>query len=136
MFSIAIADPSKAASSSSLPPRPIEASCRNPADNPAKDDIRIQYHEKAGKPLKVSRFEDYHLPNIPNAPPIQTTSDDVPWKPLDAALSKKQVDNLVKIIRRCVEGGDSFNLKSHKDLVSLWKDASVLVSPVCIAHVS
>ena len=132
MFSIAIADPSKAASSSSLPPHPIEASSRNPADNPAKDDIRIQYHEKAGKPLKVSRFEDYHLPNIPNAPPIQTTSDDVPWKPfdsrsdfefaeiaLDAALNKKQVDNLVKIIRRCVEGGDSFNLKSHKDLVSL-----------------
>jgi hypothetical protein len=78
-----------------------------------------------------------------------TTSDDAPWKPFDscadfefaeialeAALNKKQVDNLVKIIRRCVEGGDSFNLKNHKDLVSLWKDASVLVSPVCTARVS
>lgn len=131
-----------------MPLRPTQASSRNPADNPAKDDFRTEYHEKAGKPPKVSRFEDYHLHNIPNAPPIQTTSGDAPWKPFDsradfefaeialeAALNKKQIDHLVKIIRRCVEGEDSFNLKNHKDLDSLWKDASVLVSPVCTAHV-
>jgi hypothetical protein len=75
--------------------------------------------------------------NIHN--PTPETSD-APWKPfrslsefeftevvLEAALNKNQVDELLKIVHRCIKGEDSFNLQSHNDLTSVWKDAVAMV---------
>ena len=56
----------------------------------------------------------------------------MPWEPfgsyskfefaevtLNAALNKKQIEKLLKIIQRCIKEEDGFDLKSHKDLTSI-----------------
>lgn len=121
---------------------------RDPAKDPRKNDIRRDFHEKSGRPSEFSTFENhYHnhtrYPSDIHNPTPETT--DAPWKPfgsvsefefaevaLEAALNKKQIDKLLKIVQRCIKGEDGFDLKTHNDLTSIWKDAAVaMVSPVC-----
>jgi hypothetical protein len=100
----------------------------------------------------MSRLEDYFLREPVKVHPLPHTSlafDSKPWSPfksladfqfaevaLEAALNKNQVEKLIKIIRRCINGGDVFNLASHKEICEIWADASAMVSPVSVLYIS
>jgi hypothetical protein len=49
---------------------------------------------------------------------------------LEAALTKDQVDSMIKLIGRLIQGQDSLTLTSHSDLRKAWDAASELVTPV------
>jgi hypothetical protein len=49
---------------------------------------------------------------------------------LEAALTRDQVDSMIKLIERLSRGQDSFTLTSHRDLRKAWDAASELVTPV------
>jgi hypothetical protein len=122
-----------------------QAASRDPAKDPQKNDVRRDFHEKSGLPSEFIAFDNYyhntHNPSDIHNPTPETS--DAPWKPfgslsefefaevaLEAALNKKQVDKLLKIVQRCIKGEDGFDLQSHNDLTSAWKDAAAMVSPV------
>jgi hypothetical protein len=113
------------------------------ADQPAPyeiDSIKTEYHPNSGRVLKIDKFEDYQMHDAEADPPPVS---DTPWWPfrsrtdfefaeiaLEAALTQKQVDGLIKILTRCISGSDSFNLSSHRDLKETWESASALHTPV------
>jgi hypothetical protein len=147
IISLSIEQSGEAASHAAPPPsHSAQATTRDPAENPQENDIRKDFHGKSGRPSEFSTFEDYyektynqsnsHVPTTPE-------TSDTPWKPfgsysefefaevaLEAALNKRQIDKLIKIIQRCVKKDDDFGLESHNDLTSAWKDAAAMVSPV------
>jgi hypothetical protein len=47
-----------------------------------------------------------------------------------AALIKDQVDDLVKLIKRCERNPGSFMFEGVQDLERSWEDASKLLTPV------
>jgi hypothetical protein len=49
---------------------------------------------------------------------------------LEAALTKDQVDSMIKLIGRLTQGQDLFTLTSYRDLRKAWDAASELVTPV------
>lgn len=49
---------------------------------------------------------------------------------LEAALTKDQIDSMIKLIGCLTRGQDSFTLTSHRDLRNAWDAASELVTPV------
>lgn len=117
---------------------------------PQKDDIRIEYHEKSGRAAKMSRFEDYCVREPVKVQPLpySLASDSKPWSPfksladfefaevaLEAALNKTQIEKLIKITKRCINGDDVFNLVSHKEVCETWNDASAMVSPVSGSYI-
>ena len=65
-----------------------QATSRDPAKDPRKNDIRRDFHEKSGRPPEFSTFENhYHDHNhtcyfsdIHNPTP-ETSLTDAPWKP-------------------------------------------------------
>ena len=69
--------------------------------------------------------------------------DKEPWRPFrsredfefaeiahSASLSKKQVDNLVKLIKRCEKNPGALMFEGVQDVVRSWEDASRLLTPV------
>ena len=88
----------------------------------------------------MDRFEDYRShddipePNIINPQPwwpfVSRTDFEVAELALEAALTKKQTEWLIKCLMRCARGQDSFNITSHNDLQNTWETASQLHTPV------
>jgi hypothetical protein len=118
-------------------------------NEPQKDHIHTEYHEKSGRAAKTSRLEDYRArePAKVQPPPRGSNLNDKPWSPfksradfefaevtLEAALSKKQIEKLIKISQRCINGEDTFNLTSHREICEIWTDASAMVSPVSVSY--
>jgi hypothetical protein len=88
-----------------------------------------------------------HEPAKVQPPPCGSNLNDKPWSPfksradfefvevtLEAALSKKQIEKLIKISQRCINGEDTFNLTSHREICEIWTDASAMVSPVSVSY--
>jgi hypothetical protein len=109
------------------------------------DAIRIEYHPHMNLPPKIVKFEEYreYHPQHRRPTPRNPTK---PWTPfrtraefefaevaLDAALNKRQVDALLKVFHRCLNGEDKFGLKEHADLTEMWEHASVLHARVCLS---
>lgn len=103
------------------------------------DSIQTEYHPRSKRPTKVDKFDEYN-DTPPTEPP---DADPQPWAPfgsrtdfefaqiaLAAALTKDQVDSMIRLIIRVVRGQDSFNLKNHRDLRATWDAASALATPV------
>jgi hypothetical protein len=88
----------------------------------------------------VDRFEDYRShddiaqPHVINSRPwwpFQSRTDfELAELALEAALTKKQIDKLIKCVTRCVQGQDTFNITSTNDLHTTWEAASQLHTPV------
>lgn len=102
--------------------------------------IRTEYHPNSGRSTKIESLEDYfeHTPK-----PVSPPDDSEPWRPfrsradfefaklaLEAALTQGQIEQLIQLFGKCIQGEDSFNLKSHQDLRETWDAASVLLTPV------
>ena len=69
--------------------------------------------------------------------------DKEPWHPFrsredfefveiahSASLSKEQVDNLVKLIKRCEKNPGALTFEGVQDVVRSWEDTSRLLTPV------
>jgi len=113
------------------------------SQQPALDAIRTEYHLHTNLPLKVTKFEEYREHHSQRRRPTPRNPTK-PWTPfrtraefefakfaLDAHLNKRQVDVLLKVFRRCIEGEDSMDFKDHTDLLKMWDLASVLHTWVC-----
>ena len=68
-----------------------------------------------------------------------------PWQPfcsqadfefaklaLEATLMQGQIEQLIQLFGKCIQGKDKFNLKSHQDLHETWDAASLLLTLVTI----
>lgn len=108
------------------------------SQQPWLDAIRTEYHPHAKLPPKVVKFEEYREHHSQHRRPTPRNPTK-PWTPfrtraefefaeiaIDAALNKRQVDALIKVFHRCIEGKDTFELKGHADLIEMWELASVL----------
>lgn len=104
-----------------------------------RDTIRTKYHPNSKRPPQLAAFEEYR-DRPPVNPPLAKSE---PWSPfvsradfefaeiaLEAALTKDQVDSMIKLIGRLTQGQDFFTLTSHRDLRKAWDAASELVTPV------
>jgi hypothetical protein len=110
---------------------------------PPLDVIRTEYHPRSNLPPRVVKFEDYREYNGRHRRPTPRNPAK-PWTPfrtraefefaeiaLDAALNNRQVDALLRVFRRCLEGEDSLDFKDHNELQKMWDLASVLHTRVC-----
>jgi len=102
--------------------------------------IRTEYHPNSGRSTKIESLEDYFERT---SKPVSPPEDSEPWRPfrsradfefaklaLEAALTQGQVEQLIQLFGKCIQGEDSFNLKSHQDLRETWDAASLLLTPV------
>ena len=120
---------------------------RNPSlqDTPL-DAIRTEYHPHTKLPPVVVNFEEYREYHSQRRRPT-ARNPTKPWTPfrtraefefaeiaLEAALNKRQVNALLKLFHRCIEGEDKFGLKDHSDLTEMWDLASVLHARVCSSY--
>lgn len=104
------------------------------------DDIKTEYHPNSGQATVVSHFDDFTRARTST---FQPPRDDKPWRPfasrtdfefaelvLATALSKKQVDALLKLVHRIKQGKDDFTFTTYNDIQQAWADASPKVAAV------
>jgi hypothetical protein len=107
--------------------------------HPDLDRIKTDYHPNSKRSSDVDSFEDYGRNHSKPAPP-----DGDPWSPyfksledfefsevvLEGALSERQADRLIKIIRRCLDGRGTFTMSGVADMHAGWERASERLAPV------
>ena len=49
---------------------------------------------------------------------------------LQTAMSNKQLDALINVVRTLMEGKEAFEIKNHRDVQTLWDRASKSLTPV------
>lgn len=49
---------------------------------------------------------------------------------LQTAMSNKQLDALINVVRTLMEGKEAFEIKNHSDVQTLWDKASESLTPV------
>jgi hypothetical protein len=87
----------------------------------------------------VDTFEDFGRTITPSTP----VHDPSPWLPfhsktefefaevaLQTAMSNKQLDALINVVRTLMEGNEAFEIKNHQDVHTLWDKASKSLTPV------
>jgi len=104
-------------------------------------DIRIEYHPNSGRNPKTYEFEAFTQEALHSTP-----TDFEPWAPFktredfefaalmqDAGMSKAQVNKLIGLFHRCVEGGKgSFMLSSYDEMHDILTLASEQLPKVCL----
>ncbi|CAA7262545.1 unnamed protein product [Cyclocybe aegerita] len=98
-----------------------------------KDDIKIQYHLKSGKPEEIYHFHEYS-PTKPNN--VDIPVDTEPWRPfhtqldfelaelmLDTHMNATQTETLLSLIHQCIKCPDSLTISNMKDLNRVWEQA-------------
>ncbi|THH17156.1 hypothetical protein EUX98_g9183 [Antrodiella citrinella] len=130
---------SASASPPDLPaPLPAAPAVADDPNDICLDDIRTEYHPGSGIPTKTQRFEAFRRSEQQR----NTSLDGQPWLPfrtqanfefaeiaLDGALNRSQINALVKLFHRCINGQDKFTLNSYDDLRDTWHHASNLLTP-------
>jgi hypothetical protein len=108
-------------------------------------EIKISYHPASKRPEQ--RFGINEDPPSASAStgsqPPDPAAAQTPWHPfcsrldfeiaelsLNAHLSKADTENLLSIIRRCIESPEQFTLWSHKDLSEYWDLARSMTDSV------
>ncbi|KAG6905286.1 hypothetical protein DXG01_003681 [Tephrocybe rancida] len=99
---------------------------------PQVDNFWTTYHPSSGRPTKYDVFENYGT-----RPSNPLPFDDKPWLPfhseiefvfakimLDCAISNKNVNALINVVRALLESRGLFEVKDHKDLENLWTSAA------------
>ena len=105
-------------------------------------EVRIEFHPNSRRsPIVLSpdKFKRWSSGDGDPAPPCV----EEPWLPFrsredfefaqlvhNAALNKKQVDCLVKLIKRCERNPGTFTFEGVQDVDNSWEDASKLLTPV------
>lgn len=118
---------------------------RKPQSQPSTGDIKIEYHPNSKRPPETIPLKEYQHRRR-KTKGVQRMTTRRPWKPfqtrsefefaevaLKASLTKGQVDALIQVIKRCVDGEDKFELHSHSHMCEVWNAGSVLHTTVsCI----
>ena len=112
------------------------------SSGPEIGSIWTEYHPNSGQSTKIESLEDYFEHT---SKPVSPPEDSEPWQPfcsqadfefaklaLEAALMQGQIEQLIKLFGKCIEGKDLFNLKSHQDLRETWDAASLLLTLVTV----
>jgi hypothetical protein len=103
------------------------------------DDIETEYLPNSKRTTHINAFEDFEKKKIP-CPSVLNTK---PWEPfhsqakfafaeiaLQVALSNKQLNTLLQIMKIVKEGKEEFELHTHHDVEALWETASISLTPV------
>ncbi len=114
------------------------------------DDIRTIFHPSSGKVTIIDHFDQYRSRAADQQidPPI----DQCPWRPfssrrdfdiaefaLDAALSERQMDKFLKLLKSSALDEAHLtpsNIKTRKDVKASWDRAANLVTPVSMIIVN
>jgi hypothetical protein len=109
-------------------------------------EIKISYHPASKRPEQRFGINE-DLPSMSTSTTVSQPSDpaatQAPWHPfhsrldfeiaelsLNAHLNKADTENLLSIIRRCIETPEQFTLSSHKDLSEYWDLARSMTDSV------
>jgi len=108
-------------------------------------DIKISYHPASKRPEQRFGINE-DLPSASastGSQPPDPAAAQTPWHPfrsrldfeiaelsLNAHLSKADTENLLSIIRQCIETPEQFTLSSHKDLSEYWDLARSMTESV------
>lgn len=106
-------------------------------------DIRIEYHPGSGRGPETSRFEEFTRTPPKNASP---PADPEPWAPFktredfefaalarDTGMSKDQVNKLIGLFHKCIEGRKgSFTLSNYDEMRNTLTVASKRLPKVCL----
>lgn len=106
------------------------------------DDIRTEYHPASGLPTTTEAFDRYGKnsdesnrmrPHTEPWAPFNTRADfELAELALEAALTGRQVNALIKLIADCVNGKSYVTIQNHAELKNAWQTASNLLTPVSI----
>lgn len=102
------------------------------------DDIKVEYHPKSKLDPVIYHFQDYR--RVLNQSDI--CLEEEPWRPficrgdfefaeiaMEAALSPKHINGLIKLIK-AVASGTRFTITSDRELSRIWKLAAEKLTPV------
>jgi hypothetical protein len=108
----------------------------NSQHGPSIGDIKIEYHPNTKRFPDNIPLNEYQARQKSKAPHSNTRR---PWKPfgtrsefefaevaLRAGLTKNQVNSLIQVMRRCFQGEDSFDIRDHEHLCTIWNAGSIL----------
>ena len=103
---------------------------------------QIEYHPNSGRKPRILSPEEFKTLST-NDNKLTALSDETPWRPFcsqedfefaelvhTAALSRNQIDTLIKFIKRCKRNPGSFTFERAQDVERSWEDASKLLTPV------
>lgn len=103
---------------------------------------QIEYHPNSGRKPRILSPEEFKTLST-NDNKLTALSDETPWRPFcsqedfefaelvhTAALSRNQIDTLIKFIKRCERNPGSFTFERAQDVERSWEDASKLLTPV------
>jgi hypothetical protein len=103
---------------------------------PSIGDIKIEYHPDTNRQPDIIPFKTYQARQKVKKPKSKTRR---PWKPfgtrsefefaevtLKAGLTKNQVNALIQVMQRCIQGEDSFEIRDHDHLCTIWNAGAVL----------
>ncbi|KAL7278666.1 hypothetical protein ACG7TL_007667 [Trametes sanguinea] len=130
---------SSASSSSSSASSSEAGSAQSDQTDFEPDTIKIEYHPHSGIGVRTVPFEEFQRYHAPQAdPPLERQ----PWFPyrsrtdfefakfiLDASLSRKEVDRLLKLIHCVREGKDQLSFHSYTDIQKGWAAVSTKLTP-------
>lgn len=107
------------------------------------DDIRTEFHPSSKRPTRIDAFEEFGKLATASTP-VHNLS---PWLPfhskaefefaevaLQTAMSNRQLDTLINVVRTLMEGKEAFEIKNHHDVQTLWDRASESLTPVGTNH--
>lgn len=108
-------------------------------------DIRVEYHPDSGRLDHFMSADEYDQP----PPEIRRStgassrvSDHPPYYPFQSqadfelaglaldALNHQQLDQLLSMIQRCLQGADQLTFKRSSDVYDTWKHAAEMTTPV------
>lgn len=111
-------------------------------DSPSIGDVKIEYHPTTKRDPDIIPFKIYQARQKLKKPISNTKR---PWKPfrtrsefefaevaLRAGLTKNQVNALIQLMRRCIQGDDSFDILDHDHMCTIWNAGAVLHTAVSL----
>lgn len=111
---------------------------------PNAGDIVIQYHPNSKKGTHILTPEEFKASLKDDSEPIPPP-DDEPWRPFrsredfefaelakDAALNRRQIERMMKLIQRCQDGPAPLTFENYNDFKDSLENASKLLTKVTI----
>ena len=108
--------------------------------SPSIGDIKIEYHPETKQVPELIPFKVYQTRQKAKKAQSSTRT---PWKPfgtrlefkfaevtLRAGLTKNQVNALIQVMQRFIQGEDSFEIRDHDHLCTIWDTGAVLRTTV------
>ncbi|KAG8219498.1 hypothetical protein J3R82DRAFT_443 [Butyriboletus roseoflavus] len=108
--------------------------------NAAPNSFKMEYHPKASHATEYESFSTYGRQSFQ-----PSLSDDVPWAPFlswvdfeiaelthQSAMSKEQINQLLKLIWLIAGGQSGFTLRSYNDVTNAWFHVVLQLTPVHI----